>query len=133
MLRRTYPGSRTLGLAPNYTFDMKHAVTQEIMGTIDLRLSNTEHITHYAGHIGYHVKAPFRGHHYAARSCRLLFPLAKAHNLTPLWITCNPDNLASKRTLEIAGGVLVEIVPVPKDSALYRMGDTEKCRFRFDL
>lgn len=133
VLQRTYKGSRSLGLAPNYAFAMLHAESGAHMGGIDLRLSNEHYITHYAGHIGYGVERAFRGQHYAARACRLLFPLAKEHGLSPLWITCDPDNIASRKTCEYAGGTLVEIVPVPKDSDLYRRGEVEKCRYRIDL
>ena len=103
------------------------------MGDIDLRLSSDHYITHYAGHIGYSVGRAYRGHHYAARACRLLLPLAKKHGLEPLWITCNPDNLASRKTCERLGATLVEIVSVPPGSDLYRRGEREKCRYRVDL
>jgi predicted acetyltransferase len=133
VLRRTYRGSRSLGLAPNYAFDLRHAESGAHMGEIDLRLSNDHYITHYAGHIGYGVVRAFRGQHYAARACRLLLPLAKTHGLSPLWITCNPDNVASRRTCEALGATLVEIVAVPPGSDLYRRGEHEKCRYRLDL
>ena len=133
VLRRTYGGSRSLGLAPNYAFDMKHAETGARMGEIDLRLSAEHYITHYAGHIGYAVERAFRGHHYASRACRLLLPRAKQHGLAPLWITCNPDNVASRKTCEHLGATLFEIVSVPPESDLYRRGEREKCRYRVDL
>jgi tagatose 1,6-diphosphate aldolase len=50
-----------------------------------------------------------------------------------LWITCNPDNHASRRTCERLGARLVEIVPVPKTDPLYARGETEKCRYRIEL
>lgn len=46
---------------------------------------------------------------------------------------CNPDNAASRRTIERLGGKLVEIVRVPVNSELYEIGDRESCRFRVDL
>lgn len=133
VLQRTYRGSRSLGLAPNYAFSMIHAESGAYMGGIDLRLSNDHYITHYAGHIGYGVERAYRGQHYAARACKLLLPLAQHHSLNPLWITCNPDNWASRKTCEHAGATLVEIVAVPRDSDLYRRGEFEKCRYRIDL
>lgn len=132
-LQRTYKGSRSLGLAPNYAFKMMHAETGAYMGDIDLRLSSDHYITHYAGHIGYGVGRAYRGQHYAARACRLLLPLAKRHGLEPLWITCNPDNIASRKTCERLGATLVEIVSVPQGSDLYRRGEREKCRYRVEL
>jgi tagatose 1,6-diphosphate aldolase len=132
-LRRTYAGNPALGLVPSYTFDMRHRATGELLGSIDLRLSNDPYIVRYAGHIGYGVEPKHRGHHYAARACKLLLPLAKRHSLNPLWITCNPDNVASRRTCERLGMSLEEIIALPKDTDLYRRGEREKCRYRLLL
>jgi tagatose 1,6-diphosphate aldolase len=60
-------------------------------------------------------------------------PLARRHGINPLWITCNPDNHASRRTCERLGATLVEIVPVPVGHTLYQRGEREKCRYRVDL
>lgn len=122
-----------LGLVPQYRFRMRQVGTNENLGGINLRISNEPLIVLYAGHIGYGVSAEHRGHHYAARSCKLLMPLAKRHELNPLWITCNPDNYASRRTCELAGGRLIEIVELPKDNDMYLAGERKKCRYRFDL
>lgn len=119
--------------APMYRFDMRLAGAKEAVGRIDLRVGNSEHLLKYAGHIGYRVEPEYRGHHYAARSCRLLFALARRHGLNPLWITCDPDNMASRRTCELVGGQLVEVVRVPRDDELFLLGQTWKCRYRVDL
>ena len=50
-----------------------------------------------------------------------------------LWITCNPDNFASRCTCERLGCKLVEIVRVPPGHTLYQRGEFEKCRYRLDL
>jgi tagatose 1,6-diphosphate aldolase len=50
-----------------------------------------------------------------------------------LWITCNPDNYASRRTCERLGAEMVEIVPLPSNNVLYQRGEREKCRYRLDL
>ncbi len=101
------------------------------VGRINLRLSNSHLVQQYAGHIGYAVAEPFRGRRLAARAVAMLKPLARRHGLSPLWITCNPENAASRRTCEIAGGVLVNTVDVLQDSVLYQGGARRKCRFRF--
>jgi tagatose 1,6-diphosphate aldolase len=108
-------------------------VAVPMAGSISLRVGHTPSIELYFGHIGYHVYPPARGRHYAERACRLLFPLARAHGLRTLWITCNPDNTASRRTCERLGGVLTETVPVPKDNPLHAQGDREKCRYRVEI
>lgn len=131
VLVETTPGDPVRKWLPAYAFEMQ--VGRCKAGRINIRIGNTHAITMYYGHIGYGVEHEYRGHHYAERACRLLFPLAKAHGLTPVWIMCNPDNIASRRTCERLGATLVEIVELPEDNDLYRMGDREGCRYRIDL
>ena len=115
---------------PAHFFRMLHADTGEELGSINLRVANTPHIKRYAGHIGYGVQPEHRGHHYAARSVRLLLPLAKELGLNTVWITCDPDNLASRRSCELAGAEFVEIVDVPPDCIIFQTGHPKKCRYR---
>lgn len=127
------PGNSARGWVPAYKFMMTHVGTGVRLGRIDLRIGSVPDIVLYAGHIGYAVEPAHRGHHYAARSCRLLLPLAARHGLNPLWITCNPDNYASRRTCELVGATFVEIVDLPRDNDMYREGERQKCRYRIDL
>ncbi|HEY2039137.1 MAG TPA: GNAT family N-acetyltransferase [Edaphobacter sp.] len=115
---------------PTYQFHMVHRETRAIVGNIRLSLGSTTHLVQYAGHIGYGVLPEQRGHRYAARAVRLLLPLACKVGLDPLWITCDPENLASRRTLELAGAEFIEIVSVPEDCIIRRKGHPRKCRYR---
>lgn len=133
VLVKTVPGNTDVGRVPEYTFRMTPTGQNERMGTISLRVGQSPLILCYAGHIGYGVEPDYRGHHYAARACKLLLPLARRHDLNPIWITCNPDNFASRRTCELAGAQFVEIVDVPEDLEMYQKGDVQKCRYRLDL
>lgn len=117
---------------PTYHFRMIHAATAEELGTLRLRVGSTPHILLYAGHIGYAVHPPHRGHRYAARSLLLAAPLARSLGLDPVWITCDPENVASRRTLELAGARFVEIVDVPADCVIHQSGHPRKCRYRLD-
>ena len=121
------------GYVPTYHFDMRLDGVRSTIGHISLRVGNVDDVVLYLGHIGYGVEPEHRGRHLAARSCVLLLPLAAQHHLDPLWITCNPDNWASRRTCELAGATFVEIVDVPRDNALHQRGETRKCRYRIDL
>ena len=102
-------------------------------GTVSLRIGTTDYLERFAGHIGYGVELPYRGRRYAARACKLLFELARKHGMTTLWITCNPENVASRRTCELIGGELVGIVDLPPDSDMYKEGERQKCRYRIRL
>ena len=46
------------------------------MGRCALRIGYNDSL-YYVGHIGYSVYEKYRGHHYAAKACKLLFLLAK--------------------------------------------------------
>lgn len=103
------------------------------MGQCDLRIGYNDGL-YYGGHIGYSINEEYRGHHYAAKACMLLFELAKRHGMDHLYITCDPDNWPSRKTLEYLKGELLEIAELPEDNDMrVNDGDTEKCIFRFDL
>jgi len=104
-----------------------------IAGTVGLRIGTTRDLELYYGHLGYNVFPPARGNRYAERACRLLLPVARAHGMTHVWITCNPDNHASRRTCERLGAELVDVVAIPPGHTLYVRGEREKCRYRLDL
>lgn len=103
-----------------------------VIGSCDLRVGHNEK-SRIGGNLGYAIDAPYRGHGYAARALRLLFPLARRHGLTYLVVTCAKDNLASKRTCENAGGVFTGIKAVPPDNELFADGLSEVLTYRFDL
>ena len=136
------PGDPMVGRSPQYQYWMRlrdeyggrpGSPPVRMLGGIGLRLATTRAIEMYYGHFGYHVYPPARGRHYAERACRLLLPLARAHGMKALWITCNPDNFASRTTCERLGAKMVEIVAVPQSDPLYARGERHKCRYRLDL
>ena len=126
------PANPSKGYVPAYGFEMISINQNTNMGNIWLRIGNIETIEKYAGHIGYGVALEYRGNRYAARSCKLILSLAQKHGINPIWITCNPDNHASRRTCEIIGSKFVDTVTIPQDTELYEKGDRLKCRYRVD-
>ena len=103
------------------------------MGRCDLRIGYNDNL-YYGGHIGYNIDEVYRGHHYAAKACVLLFELAKEHGMEYLYITCDPNNWPSRKTLEYLKGELLEIAELPEDNDIrINDGNTEQCIFRFDL
>ena len=133
VLMEKYPGDPAKNHVPAYKFRMTLVGQDKEIGHIEFRAADTEHITMYAGHIGYGVVPEHRGHRYAARACRLLLPLVRTHGLKTLWITCNPDNMASRRTCELVGAELLEVVDLPEATDMYQEGERQKCRYRLAL
>lgn len=114
-----------------YRFDVM--VDGERVGTISLRVGTTHLLTHLAGQIGFSVEPRFRGRGVARKAVLALLPAARANGMDELWLTTTEDNLASRRTLEKLGCVLVGRVPVPENYVSYAQGEREKLRYRLDL
>jgi len=118
---------------PAYEFEMRLPGVRHPVGNVNFRAAGTEFLEKYGGHIGYNVGPRYRGHHYAERAVRLLLPFIRKHGLNPVWITCNPENAASRKTCERLGARLVEIIDLPPDNDMFLRGDRRKCRYRLDL
>jgi tagatose 1,6-diphosphate aldolase len=130
------PGDAARGHVPYYYFWMRLRNADapvEIAGSVSLRIGDTDDLRLYVGNIGYNVFPPARGHHYAQRASQLVLEIARAHGMRELWITCNPDNWASRRTCEGLGCELIDIVAVPVAHPLFERGDREKCRYLLKL
>ncbi len=116
---RTKPADPTKAHVPAYGFDML-APDGTIMGYLNLRIGDGETELRYPGNVGYGVQPSWRGHGYAGRSLKLILPFARRHGLTRLWITCRPDNAASRKTCEGVGATLIEIIDVPPTHEMAR-------------
>lgn len=102
------------------------------LGKCDLRIGHNEGL-YYGGNIGYKIYEKYRGKKYSARACKLLFKLAKLHGLEYLYITCNPDNIASKKICEFLQGEFIELVELPLDNDMREAGDTHILIYKFIL
>lgn len=114
-----------------YRFDI--VIDGERAGTISLRVGTAYLLTHLAGQVGFSVEPRFRGRGVARKAVLALLPAAAANGMDALWLTTTEDNLASRRTLEKLGCVLVGRVPVPENYVSYAQGEREKLRYRLDI
>lgn len=116
------------GWGLSYVYDVIVNESNRIVGRCDLRIGNSNTLD-LAGHVGYTIYVPYRGHHYAAKACLLMFKQAEFLKMKKLIITCNTDNIASYRTCVHAGCEYIETVIVPRNHVLYAQGDREKAIF----
>ncbi|MDD3958381.1 MAG: GNAT family N-acetyltransferase [Candidatus Izemoplasmatales bacterium] len=100
-----------------------------VVGMCSLRVGTSDEL-YYAGHIGYGIHEAYRGHHYASKACVLLFKLASAVGLSEVIITCNPENIASRKTMERVGCTYIEHVLLPEDHEMYRLGERSKLIYK---
>ncbi|MCP8968448.1 GNAT family N-acetyltransferase [Ectobacillus ponti] len=127
------PADYEKGFVPAYEFGIAPANNAGLMmGKIQLRVGDNEN-TFYGGHVGYMVRDVFRGNNYAAKACLLVRKVAAAHDMEKLIISCNPNNMPSKRTCEKTGARLRDIVEVPPHHDLYQRGERETCIYELDV
>ena len=122
-LEKTVEGNVEKDWVPAYHFAICNKEGTK-MGVCDLRIGHNDKL-YYGGNIGYRIEEEYRGNHYAGKACLLLFELARIHNLEYVIITCNPDNVASRKTCEY--------VELPMDSDMRERGETQKCIFKFNI
>lgn len=124
-------GDPVLGLVPYYHFHIFNNDSTHV-GHINFRVGDTPHIEQAAGHIGYGIFTEHRGNGYASQACLALQPLIARH-YDQVWITCDPGNHASRRTIENMGGIFIDQVDVPQDDPHFQRGSSVKRRYRWSV
>lgn len=126
-------GHRDMGPMPILFFNIRLLDGTKI-GKCDLRVGNSD-ITEILGHVGYEIDESYQGHHYAAKACRLLMAYAAKTGMKEITITCDDDNIPSRKTCEWLGMTLTDIFPVPDGIKAYdyKNGSGIKCRYRAEL
>lgn len=79
---------------------------KRMLGMSSLRHRLTPSLEDRGGHIGYHVRPSERRKGYGTRLLALTLEKARALGLRRVLLTCDPDNLASRRIIEKNGGLL---------------------------
>ncbi|WP_313181662.1 GNAT family N-acetyltransferase [Lacrimispora sp.] len=126
------PSNEEKGYVPVYKYRITLHKSDDDIGSIDIRIGNNENL-YYGGHIGYMIKESYRGNSYASKACKIIKNVAVAHGMNRLIITCNPDNLPSRKTCEKAGLKLKEIVNLPPYNEMYERGERQKCIYEWIL
>ena len=128
---RVAAGDATRGLVPYYHFRILTAAGYDV-GHINVRVGDTDHVRRYAGHLGFEIAPEHRGRRYALEACRAIAPLVRSI-YEAVVITCDPDNLASRRTIERLGARFLDEVAVPPDDPHFRRGSRTKRRYRWTV
>ena len=126
---RVIPGDPSRDFVPAYHFRILAADGSDV-GHINFRIGDTEHVRVCAGHIGFQILEPFRGHGYAFQACRAIAPFVRSV-YEAVTITCDPDNRASIRIIERLGASFTDEVPVPAHDPNFQRGSRSKRRYRW--
>ena len=106
ILQRTY-------MPEPYVTSTLYFLTDEaetkLYGAVAIRHKLTEALLNNGGHIGYGIAPEERGKGYGKEQLRLALPVAKAHGIRRVLITCADTNTASAKTMEACGGRFEDI------------------------
>ena len=113
------PGTEFHSSAVEYRFAIHRRTDDLRVGRIHLRITDDPLILRALGHTGYAVDEAHRRNGYATRAIRLVVGLARVCGMTPLWVLIEPDNVASRKSVERVGFEFVDIVEtLPEGTAL---------------
>jgi hypothetical protein len=130
--RAACPGD---GSRPVPTYNCTLVVAGRPVGHLNARcgVGSRSEMLLWGGNLGYAVDEKARGHRYAARALQLFLPVVQRHGMREATATCAPDNTASRRTAELAGGLLDGVFDIPAWTRLYHDGERKATRYRFLL
>jgi predicted acetyltransferase len=94
---------RADGLVPSTT--RWYVEGSEYLGRIALRHRYTPFLRVYGGIIGYDIRPSARRQGHATAMLPAMLPVAAARGFASVLITCDHDNIASRKVIEAAGGV----------------------------
>ena len=78
---------------------------EEYLGRLAIRHRLTARLREVGGHIGYDVRPSARGRGHATAMLAAALPVAHRLGVDPALLTCDEDNVASRKVIEANGGV----------------------------
>ena len=122
------PGDIEKGFVPGYHFRILYGADRIDVGHVNVRIGDTPHVTLCAGHIGFFIEERYRGNGFAYQGCMALSGFV-SRVLGEAIITVDPDNIASRRTIEKLGADFLDEVLVPPCDPHYARGSRIKRRY----
>ncbi len=87
----------------------------EFIGRLSLRHELNEHLLKIGGHIGYEIRPSKRRQGYGTEILRLGLEKARESGLRRVLVTCDEDNIASKKIIEHNGGMFENAIEMERD------------------
>jgi predicted acetyltransferase len=80
-----------------------------VVGRISLRHALTPWLTEVGGHIGYAVRPSARRRGHATAALGLMLGVAAERGIESVLVTCDDDNVGSRKVIEANGGLLEDV------------------------
>jgi predicted acetyltransferase len=87
----------------------------EFIGRLSLRHELNENLLKKGGHIGYEIRPSKRRQGYGTEILRLGLEKARELRLRRVLVTCDEDNIGSKKIIEHNGGMLENVIEIEGD------------------
>ena len=87
---------------------------EEVVGGLNLRHELNDILLQIGGHIGYEIRPSKRRQGYGKEILRLGLEKARERGLSRALVTCDANNIGSKKIIEYNGGVFENAVDVPR-------------------
>jgi predicted acetyltransferase len=81
----------------------------QYLGRISIRHRLTARLREIGGHIAYDIRPSARKRGYATAMLAAALPVARSLGIDPALITCDEDNIGSRKVIEANGGVLEDM------------------------
>lgn len=94
---------RPEGFVPSTT--LWYVERTEYLGRLAIRHRLTQFLLDIGGHIGYDVRPSARRRGYATAMLRAALPVARDLGVERALVTCDTDNVASRKVIEANGGI----------------------------
>jgi len=92
-------------------FFLTEGENRRIIGAVDIRYELNDYLFRIGGNIGYGIRPTERRKGYATKMLKMALDVARKSGLKKVLVSCDQDNVASRRTIEKNGGVLENVVP----------------------
>lgn len=90
------------GFVPGTTYF--YMLDDEIIGCINIRHCLNGSLLREGGHIGYSIAPRYRRQGYATKMLQEALKFCRQWEIWPVLVTCDEDNIASRKTIEKCGG-----------------------------
>jgi predicted acetyltransferase len=81
----------------------------EYLGQISIRHRLTVRLREIGGHIGHDIRPSARRRGHATAMLAAALPVARSLGINPALLTCDENNIASRKVIEANGGVLEDV------------------------
>lgn len=102
-----------------------------IVGHINFKAGDTNHIRQCVGHIGYEILPEYRGNSYAYFACDAIKPFIRAF-YEKVILTSDPENIPSIKTIEKLKAKFLNEQMVPPNDPSYKSGSKKKKRYEWE-